>query len=244
MILSQSLHRALRALGFDYERFTPGTHPLARRKLLLQSYGVDLVLDVGANEGQYGRELRALGYTGRIISFEPHAPAYTVLSNNARTDNAWQAYSFALGAAAGTATLQVSANSFSSSLLDTLPAHLDFAPAARQIARQPINVQPLDAVFESISGDAQNVYLKIDTQGYETQVLAGAAQSLARVATIQVEMSLIPLYRDAPIMPELLELVTGLGYELVSLEPGIADANGRLYQVDGIFHRYAGSPGY
>src|SRR5213079_2241365 len=83
MILSNTLHKTLRTLGFDYSRYSPNQHPLALRRKQLQSFAIDLVLDVGANRGQTGTLLRAAGYTGEIISFEPLRGAFDVLAKTA-----------------------------------------------------------------------------------------------------------------------------------------------------------------
>lgn len=238
MILSHALHQTLRAFGFDYLRFNVGHHALARRQQLLQTYRVDLVLDVGANVGQFGGELRDLGYRGRIISFEPLASAYAALTRVAQADGAWQTLPIALGAAERTTTLHISGNSYSSSLLEMLPTHLELAPASIGVGEQTAQVQTLDALFENLRGEAGQVWLKIDTQGYELQVLKGAARSLAQIPTIQLEMSLVPLYRAAPLYQDCLAYLTARGYRLVSLEPGPAHpVTGELLQVDGIFHK-------
>lgn len=236
--LTNAAHQTLRAFGFDYLRFNPTGSALARRQKLLQTYHIDLVLDVGANRGQYGSELRRLGYRGKIISFEPLATAYVDLARTARADKAWQTFPFALGAQATETIINVADNSYSSSLLEMLPAHLALDSQSKYVAQQTTQVQTLDAIFESLCRDAHNIYLKMDTQGFELQVLAGAANSLTRIQTIQLEMSLVPLYKDAPLFQECFEYLTARNYQLVSLEPGMAlPATGQLTQIDGIFHR-------
>lgn len=231
-------HAGLRAFGFDYVRFTPNDSSLARRQKLLRTYHIDLVLDVGANRGQYGTEMRKLGYRGKIISFEPLASAYTLLERTAQADPAWQTFPFALGAQATETIINISGNSYSSSLLEMLPAHLALDSQSKYVGQQAIKVQTLDALFESLCRDAHNIYLKMDTQGFELQVLAGAANSLAHIQTIQLEMSLVPLYEDAPLFKECFDYLTARNYQLVSFETGmVLPSTGQLTQIDGIFHR-------
>jgi hypothetical protein len=96
----------------------------------------------------------------------------------------------------------------------------------------------LDAVFAELCASAKSIYLKIDTQGYEDKVLRGAQASLARIDTIQVEMSLVPLYKDELLFADMCTLLGAKGYTLVSLEGVFSDpVTGHLLQVDGIFHR-------
>src|SRR5687767_12447049 len=95
--LNQSLKRLIRRGGYDVSRFQPRTHPVAKKFDLMRRLGIDLVLDVGANTGQFAGELREQGFQGRIISFEPIPAVYRDLERNAAADPLWTAKNFALG---------------------------------------------------------------------------------------------------------------------------------------------------
>ena len=237
--MNRSLRKLLWSFGYDLTKFTPGAHPMARKKQLLESYGIDTVLDVGANGGQFGRQLRNyLGYARRILSFEPLSSAFALLKARAQGDPAWEVFDFAIGDAAERREINVAANSQSSSLLDMLPSHEKAAPEARYVGREVIEVRTLDSLFGELCRSARNVYLKIDTQGYESKVLKGAENSLARIGTVQLEMSLVPLYEGGLLLNEMCAFLSGKGYTLVALENGFSDpASGQLLQVDGVFHR-------
>ena len=103
----------LRGRGWDIIRWTGLQHPLGQRMRLLRHYGVTVVLDVGANEGQYGRELRLAGYKGRIVSFEPMAAPFAKLATAARSDPGWDVVQLALGEANAETEINVSRNSVS-----------------------------------------------------------------------------------------------------------------------------------
>ncbi len=233
------INERLRALGFEMARYPPATHALSRRRRLMERTTTDLVLDVGANTGQYVEELRRhQRYRGRVVSFEPLASAFEHLERSAHGDPLWEIWPVGLGAFCGSAELQVAGNSRSSSILPMLPAHLAAAPGSACVGTQGIEVRTLDSLFPAIVRDARRVWLKIDTQGYEHQVLAGAGSSLAHIDTIQMEMSLIRLYEGAPMLQQTLALMAGLGFRLVGLEPGFEDAaSGELLQADGLFRR-------
>lgn len=236
--LKKTLRYFAKRFGFDIVRYEPKSHPLARRKQLLDSYNVDLVLDVGANTGQYATELREIGYRGRIVSFEPLSSAYRVLSEMSAGDMLWDTYNHALGDEEGDATINIAGNSWSSSLLDMLPAHVESEPESKYIGEEEIHIKTLDSVYPAIVKDAQQVYLKIDTQGFEEHVINGAKVSLKSIGTVQLEMSLTPLYASELLFDEMYQKLADEGYELVALEPGFTDEKtGRLMQVDGIFHR-------
>ena len=228
----------LRRAGFDLVPYHAASHPLARRARLLSAYKIGLVLDVGANTGQFAEELRAIGYRGTIVSFEPLSAACRVLTKRAANDAAWTALNLAVGDKDGAIEMNVAGNSQSSSILDMLPLHVQSAPESQYVGKETVKMVRLDSMFHTYD-TGQPVYLKIDTQGFERRVIDGAEQSLDRIDTIQLEMSLAPLYKDELLFPEMLNLMTRKGYALVSLEQGFSrSTDGRLLQVDGIFHRF------
>lgn len=239
MISKKTLPRILRNfLGFDIVRYSASVHPLARRALLLKNYGVDMVLDVGASAGYFGQQLRSIGYRGRILSFEPLSSAYATLLQTIGTDLTWTAHNFALGSMAATATINIAKNSYSSSLNQMLPAHLKAAPWSEFIGTEQVEVKTLDSIFAEVAALRHNILLKIDTQGSELEVLKGATSTLPKIGTIQLEMSLVPLYENDVLFPDMHKYLCEMGYELVGMEPGFTDrTTGRLLQLDGIFHR-------
>lgn len=238
MTLKKRAVLALRALGYDLTRFRPDCHPFARLLSLMKSNRIGLVLDVGANIGQYGAELRDHGFCGRIMSFEPLSQAFGMLSERSRNDGLWDVRNLALGAKPGKSVIHIAGNSASSSLLAMLPAHALAAPYSKYVGDEEIAVETLDRVWSGLGAWEGNVWLKLDTQGYEAEVLRGAAQSLQYIQCVQMEMSLIPLYEDSASFEELLAQMKDLGYQLVGLEPGFTDnQSGRLLQVDGVFCR-------
>lgn len=236
--MKHGLRRLLNRAGIDVVRHDPVPHHLARRAHLLRRFTPSVILDVGANAGLYGREVRRCGYRGRIVSFEPLSTAYAALAVEAARDGAWEAVNAALGAAAGEAELHVSANSWSSSLRPMRDVHLDAAPDSRYVGRETVRVETLDAVFGRHVGPGERVWLKIDTQGHERDVLAGAAASLARVETVELEMSPVGLYEGETLFTEMFDWLVARGFACVHLQPGLYDpADERLLSVDGYFHR-------
>ncbi len=239
MNVKKSLRPFLRKLGFDIVDFTAKSHPLAREKKLFESYGIALVLDVGANTGQYAERLRLNGYKGEIISFEPLSEAYEILARRAKTDAHWQAMHFALGNTSCRAEINVAGNSKSSSILEMLPSHIKSAPKSEYVRKEGIEIKTLDSIFSEICPERQNTVLKIDTQGYEERVIEGARQTLPFIDSIQVETSLVPLYKGELLFNDMCRLLDGKGYSLVSITPGFCNKEtGQLLQVDGFFHRF------
>ena len=205
---------------------------------LLRHHAIDVVLDVGANRGQYGRELRSSGYQGRIVSFEPLPEAFAALIASSGRDGRWTASPLALGDAAGVATLHIAGNEVSSSLLPMLDAHRAAAPGSAYVGDVSVPVERLDAIFDDHVVADEHPYLKIDAQGFERQVLDGAAGCLPKIVGVQVEMSLRRLYDAAATLTEIVGYLEARGFALMSIEPGFLDIGmGRQLQVDGIFFR-------
>ena len=233
-----AIRHLLRKVGYDIIKFDARNAPLVRRLRLLAYYGVDLIFDVGANVGQYGLEMRRASYKGRIVSFEPLTEAFRQLERAVRTDPRWEAVNLGLGYQDMQATLHVAGNSYSSSLLDILPQHIESAPNSSYVGEEEITVRTLDAVFDEYYRGGETAFLKIDTQGYERHVLEGAAASLPRITGVQMELPLVALYAGETSFEDMLRYMADLGYTLMSLEPGFVDPkSGRLLQMDGLFFR-------
>lgn len=205
----------------------------------LRSRGIETVLDIGANVGQYGSLTRSAGFDGTIISCEPLSGAFAQLERRARRDPAWTTLNVAVGSAPGTATINVSENSFSSSIRDMTSAHLDTAPASRFIATEEVQVTTVADLVQDHALDPSRTLLKIDTQGFEDQVLRGAGDLIGRVAAIQLELSFVELYEGQSLFDDLVAAMAADGYRIHQLDPGISDRDGRLLQVDGLFVRRA-----
>jgi FkbM family methyltransferase len=240
MLITRTLRTLLRNAGYDIIRYRPVAPPVNRLQRLLHTYQIDTVIDVGANSGGFAQYLRTdLGYTKRILSFEPLRSAYMLLKAKAANDPCWETFNIALGDTEVESEINIAGNSYSSSLLDMLPSHLTSAPESGYIGKETIEVRKLDSLFEALCDATNTVYMKIDTQGFESRVLRGAQHALQQIDTVQMEMSLVPLYEGEMLFDELHRLMKESGYSLVDIIPGFADRNsGRLLQIDGVFHRY------
>jgi FkbM family methyltransferase len=223
---------AARSCGVEIRRHRPVG---ARRARFLDLLAIDTVLDVGANRGQYALELRRYGYRGRIVSFEPVQDAFVALARAAAHDAAWECHRLALGAAAGGAEMHVASNVASSSLLPMLDAHKRAAPQVETMGTEDVEVRPLDSCEISAS---MRTLLKLDVQGYEDRVLAGASRTLENVVAVECELSVQPLYEGERTFLDMLALFDRLGFALVGLAPGLTDAAGRVVQFEAWFVRH------
>jgi len=205
----------------------------------LERRQVDLVLDVGANIGQFAQRLREAGFRGRIVSLEPLSEAHEALVCMSEKDPDWIiAPRAAIGDSDGETTIHVSRNLVSSSLLEMADLHRRITPSAHYTNAEPVRLARLDTIARDYVVDASAVFLKIDTQGYEWPVIEGARGLLDKVVGMQVELSVSPLYEGQMLLDEIVELLRKEGFRLCGLIPGLSDASsGTLLQVDGIFMR-------
>lgn len=227
------IKKALQGIGYQIKKYQDENIP---RLKIINHFDINKLLDVGANVGQYSLNMRRIGYNKKIISFEPLKAAFERLKEVASKDKNWVVNNFALGNENITSILNVAGNSYSSSILNMSPEHIKSLPASKYIAKESIEIQKLDSIFKNIFEEGDNIMLKIDTQGYEQNVIMGAENSLSKVRIIQLEMSIVPMYEKEILYIEMINFMDHMGFELFSLENGFSDMKtGKLLQLDGIF---------
>jgi FkbM family methyltransferase len=203
-----------------------------------RSFATDAIFDIGANTGQFALGLRASGYHGHMISFEPLSDAHTSLTAAAASDPLWDvAERCAVGASDSWASINIAGNSASSSLLPMLDLHREAAPQSAYQGTETCRVITLDSYIERTFSEPTTLFgLKIDTQGYEAQVLAGLKRNHERIKVILCEMSIAPLYAHGPSMSELCHILADLGYRCIALGPEFEHpGTGELLQANGVF---------
>ncbi len=196
------------------------------------------VLDIGANIGQYATALRSSGYRGDIVSCEPLSDAYEHLRRRAERDPRWETVRTAVGDQSGSIEINVSANSYSSSLLPMTHAHSDAAPGSAFVAVETVPVTTVAELVGARTIDPARTLLKIDTQGYEAPVLDGAGDLIGRFAAVSLELSFVPLYEGQQLYDQLAGRLQEAGYLLYGIDAGFGDPRtGRMLQCDGLFVR-------
>ena len=213
--------------------------PIDPKKSLLVDGGARTVVDVGANEGQYGRSIRRAGFAGPIVSFEPQSSAFAELQRRTSRDRQWTAHRCALGSTEGEITLNIAGNSESSSVLPMLETHTANSPTSAYVATEQVRLRRLDDVLLE-TGCHGPFHLKLDVQGFELSVLEGAPDTFAAAVSLEIEMSFVPLYGGQSTFDGLLDRVRSAGFDFYDVVPGFRAKNGRLLQIDGLFLRGGG----
>jgi FkbM family methyltransferase len=236
-MLKSVVRRCAKELG--YEILGRAQSFAAQKTLmgLLKQEEINLVIDVGANVGQFVHGLRQAGYRERIVSFEPQSSAHSQLEALAENDPKWTiATRTALGDTSGVITMHTSGNSVSSSILPMLASHREAAPESDYVGTEKVPLNRLDDIL-SLTGQ-DRAMLKIDVQGYEKPVLDGAPRVLACCRALFLEMSLISLYEGQTLAQQLWDELDEAGFDIWSFEPGFRNPrSGRMLQMDGVFVR-------
>lgn len=233
--MAGALRSLVRRTGFDVVRAPAARFPF---KHLTDQLGINFVLDVGANEGQYASLLRATGYPGHIFSFEPASSPLGKLVANSENDPHWFCENCAIGSKSGRLRLNLSSNSLLSSIR---PVDHNFARenawATLDAGYEEVEVKTIDDILGSFQHDGARMLLKIDVQGFEDEVLKGAKNSFSQISAIQVEMPIRCTYVGQSDIHQLTGQLKAEGFDLSHLCTGSQDMKGRLIEVDGFFIR-------
>lgn len=205
----------------------------ARRQQIIAARGIDLAVDVGANDGRWVIGLRRGGYKGRVVSFEPDDRSYRLLRAAADNDPAWTHHQFALGSQAGQLDLNLAQSGLWNSFLPISATTVDDEVAARYIGVQKVAVRRLDDVLP----DKERLMVKLDVQGYEREVLDGAPETLDSALVMEVELTPTALYHGQELMLELMARLDQNGLSLALVENVAARPDGAAMAFNGVFVR-------
>jgi FkbM family methyltransferase len=205
------------------------------RVSVLNRLDIDLVADVGANIGQYAKELIKAGYKNKIISFEPLTDVYAALQKASSIHPQWTIYErCAIGNETGEITINVSENYESSSIYNVLDKSIEAEPGTKFVKKETVKIVKLADVLKYAPGT--KIHLKIDVQGFEEQALMGAAAIFNDVSSIEVEISMLPLYEGALSPQVLLTKLSDYGFSPAFYTSVFDDVNtGGFLQLNGLF---------
>ena len=193
------LQSGARRLGYrlqSYKSAPYGLDPWRDLERLARVWNIDLALtyDVGANVGQTASLLKKMWHDMQIVCFEPTPATFDILRQTVSALPGVTAHNIGLGASAGSFDLFTYPGD---SLLNSLSPHSPFTarfaskydPMVEKIS---CTVRTLDEVRRESGVERINL-LKIDTEGFDLQVLEGAKETLreGRVDFIYLEFNTI-----------------------------------------------------
>jgi FkbM family methyltransferase len=181
---------------------------------VLKRLRINCVFDVGANVGQYGQMLRTAGYFGYIFSFEPVTKTFTTLQAAARGDEHWKTFKIALGASSGVQAINLTSYSELNSFRLAGEVWDRLLPTVKLTDKEVVEVRTLDDVFPELTNQIEDPrpFLKLDTQGFDLEVVKGAPNCIDKILGLQSELAIRRIYEGAPSYLDALAYYSSLGF--------------------------------
>jgi FkbM family methyltransferase len=220
--LKRLIQKATRVVGLHLGRYPPVDSLAYHLKTVFRELEIDCVLDVGAHEGEFAASLRDLDYTGQILSFEPVRASFEALTKARGWDRGWRGHNVALGAEEGELEMNISRGSvFNSFLKPAVDGTTRFRADTEVVRVEKVPVRRLESVIDEVLAERPEarLFLKVDTQGYDLQVVRGAGRRLDAIRALQTELAARSTYAGMPSLPEALRELNGLGFELTGMFP-------------------------
>jgi len=202
----------------------------------LHKLNIETIVDIGSNEGQFIHTITKTLPNKKIFAFEPIKSCYQNLIANTKQYNI-KTYNYGLSDVNGTSEINISNNLVSSSILGMKDMHKNLYPESVYTEKETIELRRLDDVFAN-ENLAENILIKIDVQGYEEKVLAGAPQTIRKAAAIIIETSFEPLYEGQWLFENVYNYFSEAGFKFVGFaDQSLSKTTGVPLYGDGIFVR-------
>ncbi len=217
-ILRSIVKAPLNAVGLDLVRYHPQYS--IGQYAYIATLGIQTVIDVGAHTGEFAKMIAEMMPGISILSFEPQQAEFTELETTLSALPDARAFKFALGDRGETLELHRSDFSQSSSLRVMTDLHKEAFPESAGETIEQVEVRRLDDVLETLEIKPE-ILLKIDAQGYEDKVIAGAPRTLAQSKAAIIEVSFRELYAGQPLFDSIYRTMHEVGFSYM----------GSLYQL-------------
>ncbi len=246
-LLRRLAERPLRAMGVEpipVWHVSKHAHNYVQAELLRKVFdakGIDCVFDVGEFNGYSGNFLREkVGFRGTILSFEPLPDPFRALEKACRQDEHWHAFPVALGAQAGELKMNVMNKLWFSSFLAPSEATPETMVSGNTVESTiSARVERLADRFDVLAATHgfTRPFLKMDTQGFDLQVLRGALPRIDRFLGLKSEVSMIQIYVGMPDWKEALAEYEKAGFALCGFFPVSCDEQLRAVELDVVMVR-------
>ena len=213
-----------------------GTAAAIEHESVLRGLGCTLVVDIGANKGQFALAARRNCPQARIVAFEPLARPAATFRAVFSGDTAVTLHQAAIGPQQSREKIHVSKRDDSSSLLAATALQEEIFPGTSESGLETVEVAPLRA-FLSDADLSRPSLLKLDVQGFELAALEGCADLLDRFDHVYVECSFMELYAGQAMADDVISHLTGKAFRLRGIYNLATDAKGRAVQADFFFSR-------
>lgn len=234
-ILRAIVKRPLNLVGLDLVRYNPRYS--IGEYAYVASLGIKTVIDVGAHTGEFARMIRRLLPAAAIYSFEPLQAEFQSLQQQMDDGSKFVAFNYAVGDESETVEINRSSYAQSSSLLPMAQLHKQAFPVSANHTSETVEVKRLDDVLRDFDLQPE-VAIKIDVQGYEDKVIAGAPETIAASKAIIIEVSFRELYEGQPLFEVIFDQLNSKGLKYMgNLYQLLSPLDGSPLQADALFVR-------
>lgn len=225
------IRKFIQKLGFDFHRHYPAPDKME----YLKNFNIHTILDIGANVGQFAKEMRQILPEAKIYSFEPIKECFEKLNENMRKDKNFKSFNFALGDKNESLEMNKSSYTPSSSILKMADVHKKLFPHTKENKSEQIEVKKLDDVAKNLNLE-EEVLIKVDVQGFEDKVIAGGTETFKRAGVVLIENSFVELYEGQPLFDYIYEKLKFLGFVYQgSLHEKLDGKTGQILFEDSLF---------
>lgn len=182
------------------------------KKTWLQELGIQTVLDLGANVGDWSQAALGAFPEAEIYAFEPLPLVYQKLTERFKGEKRFHAFDLAITDKEGLASFHQNEFSPSSSLLNMRQTHKDHFKFTSNEKSTEVKISKLDTVFENIPLK-ENILIKMDVQGSESNVIRGGAKTVSRAKVVILETSFETLYENEPLFDGIYKTMVNLGFK-------------------------------
>jgi FkbM family methyltransferase len=215
--------------------FRFGVAPSVEHSDALSKYDFDCVLDVGANRGQFALFSRRTFPDCQIISFEPLSRPGSIFTRLFERDPKTKLVAAAIATKSGAITMHITEQDDSSSPLDLDEPQKEIFGSS-VVERRDVPCGPLKQ-FLAAGEFGAHTLLKIDTQGFELEVLRAAEDALGDIEAIYCEASFLRLYKEQPLASDVISYLNQKGFTLRGVYNLTVDKHVGPVQADLLFLR-------
>ena len=228
--------RPLNLIGLDLVRYRK--HYSLGGYAYLLSLGIETVIDVGANSGEFCHMITKVLPSCSIVCFEPLREEFVQLESSMRGRPRFRAFNYAIGDRNGSVEMYRNEYSQSSSLLRMAALHKQAFPYTERETTETVELRRLDDVLAGVNLTTE-ILLKIDVQGYEDKVIAGAEVVISRSKAMIVEVSFQRLYEGQALFDDVYEILKRKGFVyLGNLYQLLNPIDGGTLQADALFLKH------
>lgn len=201
--------------------------PLALQRLKLNHFQPNLVFDIGAYRGDFATGVLEIWPRTQIACFEVLPQRVQELHGLAKLHSTIQVFPVLMGAATSEAIPLHESETASSILEERI---------SQQFVTNYYPMRTVDEVVKINFSSQMPDLLKLDTQGYELEVLKGAEKSLSGIKVILAEVNLLDIHKNVPLVADVVSWLNERGwvvYDICGLTRRPLDQ--ALWQADFIF---------